>query len=68
MFPFVFTAARLTEHHTAGGMSRQLPYLSELQPELFVEVSPELAASAACAYGLGARDHQPRPRWKRACW
>ncbi len=44
VFPFVFTTARLTEHHTAGGMSRQLPYLAELQPELFVEVSPELAA------------------------
>lgn len=44
VFPFVLTASRLTEHHTAGGMSRQLPYLSELQPELFVEVSPELAA------------------------
>ncbi len=44
VFPFVFTAARLTEHHTAGGMSRQLPYLSELQPGLFVEVSPQLAA------------------------
>ena len=43
VFPFVFTAARLTEHHTAGGMSRQLPYLSELQPGLFVEVSPQLA-------------------------
>jgi formate dehydrogenase major subunit len=43
VFPFVFTAARLTEHHTAGGMSRNLPYLSELQPALFVEVSPELA-------------------------
>jgi formate dehydrogenase major subunit len=43
VFPFVFTASRLTEHHTAGGMSRQLPYLSELQPELTVEVSPELA-------------------------
>jgi formate dehydrogenase major subunit len=43
VFPFVFTTARLTEHHTAGGMSRTLPYLSELQPELFVEVSPELA-------------------------
>lgn len=42
-FPFVFTAARLTEHHTAGGMSRQLPYLTELQPALFMEVSPELA-------------------------
>jgi formate dehydrogenase major subunit len=44
VFPYVFTAARLTEHHTAGGMSRNLPYLAELQPELFVEVSPELAA------------------------
>jgi len=43
VFPFVLTTARLTEHHTAGGMSRQLPFLSELQPELFVEVSPELA-------------------------
>jgi formate dehydrogenase major subunit len=44
VFPFVLTASRLTEHHTAGGMSRQLPYLSELQPEMFAEVSPELAA------------------------
>jgi formate dehydrogenase major subunit len=43
IFPFVLTTARLTEHHTAGAMSRQLPYLAELQPELFVEVSPELA-------------------------
>ena len=44
VFPFVFSTSRLTEHHTAGGMSRQLAYLSELQPEMFVEVSPELAA------------------------
>jgi formate dehydrogenase major subunit len=43
VFPYVFTTARLTEHHTAGGMSRWLPYLSELQPEMFVEVSPALA-------------------------
>jgi formate dehydrogenase major subunit len=44
VFPFVFTTSRLTEHHTAGGMSRYLQYLAELQPEMFVEVSPELAA------------------------
>jgi len=37
------TTYRLTEHHTAGGMSRTLPYLAELQPEMFCEVSPELA-------------------------
>jgi formate dehydrogenase major subunit len=43
VYPFVLTTYRLTEHHTAGGMSRWLPYLSELQPELFCEVSPELA-------------------------
>jgi formate dehydrogenase major subunit len=44
VFPFVFTTYRLTEHHTAGAMSRTVPYLAELQPEMFVEVSPELAA------------------------
>jgi formate dehydrogenase major subunit len=44
IFPYVFTTYRLTEHHTAGGMSRTLPYLAELQPEFFCEVSPELAA------------------------
>jgi formate dehydrogenase major subunit len=44
VFPYVTTTYRLTEHHTAGGMSRFLPYLSELQPEFFCEVSPELAA------------------------
>ena len=43
VFPYLFTTYRLTEHHTAGGMSRWLPYLSELQPEFFCEVSPELA-------------------------
>lgn len=44
VYPYAFTTYRLTEHHTAGGMSRTLPYLSELQPEFFCEVSPELAA------------------------
>ena len=44
VFPYVFTTYRLTEHHTAGGMSRFLPYLAELQPAFFCEVSPELAA------------------------
>ena len=39
----MFTTYRLTEHHTAGGMSRWTPYLSELQPEMFCEISPELA-------------------------
>jgi formate dehydrogenase major subunit len=44
VFPYVATTYRLTEHHTAGGMSRWQSYLVELQPEFFCEVSPELAA------------------------
>jgi formate dehydrogenase major subunit len=44
IFPYVFTTYRLTEHHTAGGMSRTLPFLAELQPEFFCEVSAALAA------------------------
>jgi formate dehydrogenase major subunit len=51
VFPFVFTSYRLTEHHTAGGMSRTLPYLSELQPEMFCEVSPRLAAERGLTNG-----------------
>jgi formate dehydrogenase major subunit len=43
-FPLVLTTYRLTEHHLSGGMSRWLPWLTELQPELFVELSPDLAA------------------------
>ncbi len=43
VFPYVLTTYRLTEHHTAGGMSRWQPYLAELQPEMFCEVHPELA-------------------------
>jgi formate dehydrogenase major subunit len=42
-FPYVLTTYRLTEHHTAGAMSRWLSWLAELQPEMFCEVSPQLA-------------------------
>jgi formate dehydrogenase major subunit len=50
-YPFVLTTYRLTEHHTAGGMSRFLPYLSELQPELFCEIGPELARERGLEQG-----------------
>ncbi len=51
VFPFVLTTYRLTEHHTAGGMSRTVPYLAELQPEFFCEVSPQLAAERRLEHG-----------------
>ncbi|HEX8121802.1 MAG TPA: molybdopterin-dependent oxidoreductase [Solirubrobacteraceae bacterium] len=43
-YPVIASTFRLTEHHTAGPMSRNLPWLSELQPEMFVEIDPQLAA------------------------
>ena len=40
----IVSTYRLTEHHTTGPMSRNLPWLAELQPELFAEIDPVLAA------------------------
>ncbi len=51
VFPYVYTTYRLTEHHTAGAMSRTLPLLSELQPEPFCEVSPRLARERGLEHG-----------------
>jgi len=43
-YPIVITTYRLTEHHVSGPMTRWMPWLNALQPELFAELSPELAA------------------------
>jgi formate dehydrogenase major subunit len=51
-FPHVLTTYRLTEHHTAGGMSRTLTRLAELQPALFCEMSVELGKEL----GIRTRD------------
>jgi formate dehydrogenase major subunit len=51
VFPYVLSTYRLTEHHTAGAMSRTVPYLAELQPEFFCEVSPALAAERGLEHG-----------------
>ena len=53
VFPYVVTTYRLTEHFTAGGMTRWSPYLAELQPELFCEISPNWPRSAAWNRRLG---------------
>jgi formate dehydrogenase major subunit len=50
-YPHVLTTYRLTEHHTAGAMSRTLSHLAELQPALFCEISPVLAEEAGIANG-----------------
>jgi len=60
VYPYVATTYRLTEQFTAGGMSRWTPYLAELQPEMFCEVSPELAEERRLRNGEWATIVSPR--------
>lgn len=42
-FPIVGTTYRVSEHWQAGAMTRNLPWLCELVPDVFVEIGPALA-------------------------
>ena len=42
-FPFVCTSYRVTEHWQTGVLTRWLPWLTEAQPQMFCEMSEELA-------------------------
>ncbi|MDQ1301275.1 MAG: formate dehydrogenase major subunit [Chloroflexota bacterium] len=42
-YPIIATTYRLSEHWQAGQMTRNLPWLIELFPQMFVEISEELA-------------------------
>ena len=50
-FPIVGTTYRVTEHWQAGAMTRNLPWLCELMPQVFVEMSPQLAAEKGIKNG-----------------
>ena len=50
-YPIVITTYRLTEHHVSGPMTRWMPWLNALQPALFAELSPELAAERGIIHG-----------------
>ena len=49
-YPYVFSTYRLTELHCGGISTRIMPHTAELQPEAFVEVSPELARELGIAH------------------
>jgi formate dehydrogenase major subunit len=50
-YPIVGCTFRLTEHYLSGPMSRWNSWLNELMPEMFVELSPELAAEKGIEHG-----------------
>ncbi len=59
-YPIVGCTFRLTEHYLSGPMSRFNSWLNELQPELFVELSPELAAERGIEHGGWLTVRSPR--------
>ncbi len=50
-YPYVATTYRVSEHWQAGQMTRNLPWLCELMPEMFVEIGEELAAEKGISNG-----------------
>jgi len=59
-YPIVITTYRLTEHHVSGPMTRWMPWLNALQPSLFAEISPELAAERKIKHGEWMIINTPR--------
>jgi formate dehydrogenase major subunit len=59
-YPVAATTFRLTEHYLSGPMSRFNSWLNELQPEMFVELSPELAAERGIEHGGWVTVRTPR--------
>ena len=50
-YPIVCTTYRMTEHWQTGGMTRNIPWLAEAMPNMFVEMSEELAKEKGIVNG-----------------
>jgi formate dehydrogenase major subunit len=59
-YPYVATTFRMVEHWQAGAMTRNLPWLAELVPDMFVEMSTTLAANLGVIHGEKVRVFNPR--------
>ena len=61
-YPHVATTYRVTEHWQTGVMSRHQPWLLEMMPQIFVEMSRELAAEKGISNGEKVRVSSGRGR------
>ncbi|MDD3073871.1 MAG: formate dehydrogenase-N subunit alpha [Syntrophomonas sp.] len=50
-YPIIGTTFRLVEHWQTGALTRNLPWLAELMPDMFVELSEELAKEKSIKNG-----------------
>ncbi len=61
-YPYVLTTYSLTEHWCGGGETRNVPNLLETEPQLYVEMSHELAKEKGIKNGDGVILESPRGR------
>jgi len=59
-YPVIATTFRLTGHWLSGMMSRNIPWLAEMAPEMFVEISRELARARGIEHGEWVKVVSPR--------
>jgi formate dehydrogenase major subunit len=59
-YPYVATTYRVVEHWQTGVMTRNQPYLLEMQPQVFVEISEELAQLKGIKNGERVMATSPR--------
>jgi formate dehydrogenase-N alpha subunit len=59
-YPIVGTTYRVCEQWLGGQMTRNIPWLNEMMPEAFIEISEELAAEKGIANGAWATVESPR--------
>lgn len=50
-FPYVGTTYRCTEHWQSGIMTRNLPWLVEMMPDMYVEIDPQLGTEKGIKNG-----------------
>ncbi len=50
-YPIIMTTYRVVEHYQSGIVTRNLPWLNEAMPELFIEISEELAEELGISNG-----------------
>lgn len=61
-YPIVLTTYSMTEHWCGGGETRNVPNLLEAEPQLYMEMSPELAKEKGIANGDGVIVESARGR------
>lgn len=50
-YPIIMTTYRVVEHYQTGSLTRNMPWLNEMMPELFIEISEELAGEKGIKNG-----------------